>query len=155
MTPPPVYKSITPDELAQRYRGRPFGELILYHVERQSFQQVTEELFRAIEFLPHVLQRVRQNWIDLNNSYALQEEFWRSDCGDVLSSIVGRAKAFSENYGINADDDTLLNLFDIVVLAFAYTAHGDKRAKEFIQRSIGIEHTHSNIFHRLFSRIFR
>jgi hypothetical protein len=55
----------------------------------------------------------------------------------------------------NADDDMLLNLFDIVVFTFAYTAHGDKRAKEFIQRSIGIEQTHSSIFHRLFSRIFR
>ena len=142
MTPPPLYKSITPNELAQQYRGRPFGELILYHVSRQSLQHVTEELFRAIEFLPNELQRVRQNWIDFNNSYALREEFWKSDCGDVLLSIVGRAKAFSANHGINADDDTLLNLFDIVVLAFAYTAHGDKRAKKFIQRSIGIEQTH-------------
>ena len=134
-----------------------FGELILDHVNRKSLQQVTEELFRAIGFLPNELQQVRQNWIDLNNSYALREEFWKSDCGDVLLSIVGRAKAFSANHGINvnADDETLLDLFDIVVLTFAYTAHGDKRAKEFIQRSIGIEQTHSSIFHRLFSRIFR
>src|SRR5262245_10130698 len=157
MTPPPIYKSITPDELAQQYRGRPFGELILYHVNRESLQQVTEELFRVIEFLPIGLKRAKQNWIDLNNSYALREEFWKSDCGDVLLSIVDRAKAFSANHGINvnADDDTLLNLFDIVVLTFAYTAHSDKRAKEFIQRSMGIEQTHSSIFHRLFSRIFR
>jgi hypothetical protein len=154
MTPPPVYKSITPDELAQRYRGRPFGELILYHVNRESLQQVTEELFRAIESLPNVLRSARQNWIDLNNSYALREEFWKSDVGDVLLSIVNRAKAFSASHGINADDDTLLSLFDIVVLAFAYTAHSDKRAKEFIQRSIGIANTRSSIFHRLFSRFF-
>jgi hypothetical protein len=155
MTPPPLYKSITPDELAQRYRGRPFGELISYHVNRESLQQVTEELFRAIAFLPNELQRVRQNWIDLNNSYALREEFWKSDCGNVLLSIVGRAKAFSANHGINADDDMLLNLFDIVVFTFAYTAHSDKRAKEFIQRSVGIANTRTSIFQRLFSRIFR
>ena len=96
MTPPPLYKSITPYELAQQYRGRPFGELILYHVTRESLQQVTEELFRAIAFLPDELQRARQNWIDLNNSYALREEFWTSDCGDVLLSIVDRAKAFRQ-----------------------------------------------------------
>ena len=157
MTPPPIYKSITPDELAQQYRGRLFGELVLYHVNRESRQQVTETLFRAIGYLPNELQRVSQNWIDLNNSYAVREEFWKSDCGEVLLSIVGRAKAFSANHGINvnADDDTLLNLFDIVVFTFAYTAHGDKCAKEFIQRSIGIEQTHSSIFHRLFSGIFR
>jgi hypothetical protein len=155
MTPPPLYKSITPNELAQQYRGRPFGELILNHVTRESLQQVTEELFRVIEFLPNELQRVRQTWIDLNNSNALREEFWESDCGDVFLSIVGRARAFSASHGINADDDTLLNLFDIVVLAFAYTAHSDKRAKEFIQRSVGIANTHPSIFHRLFSRIFR
>jgi hypothetical protein len=155
MTPPPVYKSITPDELAQQYRGRPFGELILYHVNRESLQQVTEELFRAIEFLPNELQQVRQYWVDVNNPYALREEFWKSDCGDVLLSIVGRAETFSASHGINADDDTLLNLFDIVVLAFAYTAHSDNRAKEFVQRSVGIANTHSSIFHRLFSRIFR
>jgi hypothetical protein len=153
MTSPPIYKSITPNDLAQQYRGRPFGELILYHVTRESLQQVTEELFRAI--LPDELQRVRQNWIDLNNPYALREEFWKSDCGDVLLSIVGRAETFSASHGINADDDTLLNLFDIVVLAFAYTAHSDNRAKEFVQRSVGIANTHSSIFHRLFSRIFR
>ena len=110
MTPPRVYTPITPNELSQQYRSRPFGELILHHVERQSLQQVTEELFRTIEFLPNGLRRARQNWIDLNNSYALREEFWKSDCGDVLLSIVGRAKAFSASHGINADNDTLLNL---------------------------------------------
>jgi hypothetical protein len=146
MMPPRVYTPITPNELAQQYRGRLFGEVILHHVERQSLQQVTEELFRTIEFLPNGLRRARQNWIDLNNSYALRKEFWKSDCGDVLLSIVGRAKAFSASHGINADNDTLLNLFEIVVLAFAFTAHGDKRAKEFIQRSVGIANTHSRIF---------
>ena len=115
-----------------------FGELILDHVNRKSLQQVTEELFRAIGFLPDELQQVRQNWIDLNNSYALREEFWKSDCGDVLLSIVDRAKVFSVSHGVNADDDMLLNLFQIVVLTFAYTAHCEKRSKEFIEKSLGI-----------------
>jgi hypothetical protein len=125
MTPPPIYKPITPNDLAHQYHGRPYGELILHHVERQSLQQVEEGLLRTIEFLPNVLLRASQNWIDLNNSYALREEFWKSDCGDVLLSIVNRAKAFSASHGINADDDWLLNLFDIVVLTFAYTAHSE------------------------------
>ena len=44
----------------------------------------------------------------------------------------------SVSHGVNADDDTLLNLFQIVVLTFAYTAHCEKRSKEFIEKSLRI-----------------
>lgn len=122
----------------------------MHHVKTQSLRQTKAGLFSTIGFLPAELQRECENWIDLNNSYGLHEEFWRSDCGDVLLSITDRAKNFSSSHGISADDGTLLNLFQVVVLSFAYTAHSEKRSKEFIQRSIGIENV--SLFRRLFGR---
>src|SRR5262245_23120320 len=140
---------VSPDALAQQFRGKPFGELILHqNVKRQSLRQINKQLLRIIGFLPSELEE----WIDLNNKYGVRVEFWRSDCGDVLLSIVDRARVFSTSHGINADDDTLLNLFQIVVFSFADTAHREPRSKAFIQQSAGIKETYTS---RLFSRIFR
>ena len=128
--------TVSPVELAQGFHGRQFGELVLYHVKRGSLSQSTKAILDTNSFLPKELQQVSQEWIDINNQYALNEKFWQTDCGDVLLSITDRAKAFSAAHGINADNVTLLNLFQIVVLTFAYTAHCEPRSKAFIQKSI-------------------
>lgn len=44
-----------------------------------------------------------------------------------------RAKVFSVSHGVNADDDMLLNLFQIVVLTFAYTAHVKSALKNLLR----------------------
>lgn len=127
---------VSPNEMAQRLQGKPFGELILHHVKSQSLREIKEGLFSTIGFLPNALRLPSEHWIDLNNEYGLREEFWRSDCGDVLLSIVDRGKAFSASHGVNADDDALLNLFQIVVLSFAYAAHCEERSQQFIEKSL-------------------
>ena len=92
----------------------------------------------TILFLPKQLQEVSEEWIDINNQHAFNENFWQTDCGDVSSVIMERAKRFSSEYGVRADDNTVLNLFQIVVLNFAYTAHCEPSSKAFIQKSAGM-----------------
>jgi hypothetical protein len=125
-------------ELAQGFRGRRFGELVLYHVKRESLSQIVAALMHTISLLPQQLQRVSEEWIDTNNHLGLNEQFWQSDCGEVCLSILERAKQHSSRNGVQADNDTLLNLFQIVVLSFAYTAHREPSSKAFIQKAIGI-----------------
>jgi hypothetical protein len=136
--PPSEDWTVSIDELAQGFRGRRFGELVLYHVKRQSLSEITKGVMWTISLLPEPLQGLSEEWIDLNNQYGLNEEFWRSDCGDVCLSIIERAKQFSSTAGTKADRNTLLNLFQIVVLSFAYTAHREQSSKAFIQKAIGM-----------------
>jgi GYF domain 2 len=126
------------DEFEQQLRGRRFGELVLFHVKRHSLSHITRAVFDTIALLPERLQARSEAWIDINNPYALREEFWRSDCSEIFLSIVQRASHFSSRAGIKADADTLLNLFQVVVLSFAYTAHKEPSSKAFIQKAIGI-----------------
>ena len=129
---------VSVDEFAQGLRGRRFGELVLYHVKRCSASHVVNALMGTISLLPKQLQGPSEEWIDINNQYGLDEAFWRSDCGEVYLSIIERAKQFSSKIGTQADNNTLLNLFQIVVLNFAYTAYRDPSSKAFIQKAIGI-----------------
>jgi hypothetical protein len=129
--------SVSHDELAQGFRGRKFGELVLYHVKRQSVFEISKGVAGTVSLLPKELQGVSEQWIDLNNRYAPNEEFWRSDCGDIYLSIIERARQFASRTGTQADSNTLLNLFQIVVLSFAYTAHLEPSSKAFIQKAIG------------------
>lgn len=126
------------DELAQGFRGRRFGELILHHVKRQTFSNVTDGLNGTVGFLPPELQRATEEWIDVNNAYATSAAFWQSDCADVLLSIVEHGEKFAASRGVAADEDTLLNLFQIIALNFAYTLHSEPKSKAFVQKALGM-----------------
>jgi hypothetical protein len=126
------------DELAQRLRGKQFGELIFYHVKRQSLPKVREALMGTIEFLPPPLQQASEEWIDVNNVYGRSAQFWKTDCAEILLSTIERGRKFLASRGIANDDDVLLNLFQITVLNFAYTVHSEPQSKAFIQKSLGM-----------------
>jgi hypothetical protein len=87
--------TVSPVELAQGFHGRQFGELVLYHVKRGSLSQSTKAILDTNSFLPKELQQVSQEWIDINNQYALNEKFWQTDCGDPqpMQIISAQAKA--------------------------------------------------------------
>ncbi|MGE4254640.1 MAG: hypothetical protein AB7E84_05425 [Xanthobacteraceae bacterium] len=125
-------------ELVRDFRGRTFGELVLFHAKRQSSPQIMEALAETILLLPKGLQGEIEQWIDMNVSDGQWERFWRSDCGEVCLSILERARDHSLRNGAKPDDATLINLFQIVVLNFAYGARQHPSSKAFIQRAIGM-----------------
>jgi hypothetical protein len=129
---------VSVDEFVQGLRGKRFGELVLYHVKRYSLSHVANDLMGTILFLPKQLQGLSEEWINMNNQYGRDEGFWRSDCGEVCLSIIERAKQFSSKIGTQVDNNTLLNLFQIVLLTFAYTAHLEPSSKAFIRKAVGI-----------------
>jgi hypothetical protein len=129
---------VSVDELVQGLRGKRFGELVLHHVKIKSASQVMDALMHTISLLPKQLQGPSEEWIDINNQYGRDEAFWRSDCGEVRLSIIERAKQFLSKIGTQADNNTLLNLFQIVVLTLTYTAYREPSSKAFIQRAIGM-----------------
>ena len=129
---------VSVDDLVQGLRGKRFGELVLHHVKRKSLSHVIDALMQTIFLLPKQLQGSSEEWIDINNQYGRDEAFWQSDCGEVCLSIIERAKHFSTKFGVRVDNNTLFNLFQIIVLTFAYTAHREPSSKAFIQKAVGI-----------------
>src|SRR5437764_1122706 len=78
--------SVSVEQLAQGFHGRRFGELVLYHVKRESVLQIIAALMHTRSLLPKPLHGLCEEWIDMNNQYGLNETFWRSDCGEVCLS---------------------------------------------------------------------
>jgi hypothetical protein len=138
MTQPSEAWPVSARELAENFRGRRFGELVLYHLKRQSVAKIIEGLMGTISLLPKALQDASAEWIDLNNTYAVDVKFWQADCGDACISIMSRAEGFLRKHEQRSESDTLLNLFQIIVLNFAYAAHKEPSSKAFIQKALGM-----------------
>ena len=128
---------LSPEQLADQMRGRRFGELVLHHIKKQSDSQIVAALSHTVSFLPAPLQTASADWIDINNPDGINSSFWQMDCGDAVLLITKRAAEFASELGVRPDDDMLLNLFQIIVLNFAYTANSEPKSKAFIQKSLG------------------
>ena len=121
--------------LAAQYQGRRFGELVLKHMQEQSLEQTVSALEGAIDALAPEIQKRVTHLLDNANGLAHKREFWADDCGRVLRFIAtATAKELGE-VGFAASDDELIDVFNVIVLNFAYSAHRDPRMKKFITSS--------------------
>jgi hypothetical protein len=119
------------EELRQGFSGRKFGELIAHHLKRQSAQKRAAGLLGTVEFLPEIFLTSVESWIDRWNAVALRTpKLWYTDCATVFDKVTQDAATVLKEKGIQYDDETLFNMFQIVVLNFAYTADVEPQARK-------------------------
>lgn len=126
------------NSLSQQFTGRKFGELVLYHYNKQEFETIITALLGTIEELPESVIPHVDSWIDEINSFGAEPSFWKKDCGEVFIDICNRARQKLQSLSVCATEDQIFNMFNIIVLNFAYNAHKSPETKAFIQQSIGI-----------------
>lgn len=124
--------------LIQQMSGRRFGELVLYHVKRQSLPTTINAIQGLSSELPAAAKPLVERWIDHINPRALSESFWQQDCGDAYQSISKEAEVFLNQVGVEPSHDDLFNMFQIIVSSFAYTCHVEPGSKAFIQKALGM-----------------
>lgn len=125
-------------KLTQQFHGRKFGELVMHHYANQSATETMDALAGTTILLPKNLQNKIADWIDEVSFVGADPAFWKADCGEVFEQMTEFAISHFEEQGINISDDDAFNLFQIILLNFAYTAHNNPSSKAFIQKSIGI-----------------
>jgi hypothetical protein len=126
------------NSLSQQFTGRKFGELVLNHYKNQDLRRIVEALQGTIEELPESARPSVESWIDEIAPLGTDSSFWRRDCGEVFLEICEQARQKLSIYTVQVNDEQLLNMFNIIVLNFAYGAHKHQGTKSFIQKSIGI-----------------
>ena len=124
--------------LAEQFRGRRFGELILHHHKKQDLPTIIAALQGTLADLPDQARARSEQWIDEIAPLGAREEFWQRDCGEAFLDICQRARSFLEALGTRPTNDDLFNMFQIITLNFAYGAHQHPQSKAFIQKAIGI-----------------
>ena len=133
------------ESLATQFEGRKFGELVLHHMKKQSFEQIATAMQSTIEGLPSSIQKEIENLIDNANSLAYKKEFWADDCGQIFKFIVSATQKELQGKGVTPTEDNLFDVFNLIVVNFAYSAYKDPKMKKFIKASIG-----KGIFSRIF-----
>jgi len=133
-------------QLTDQFRGRRFGELVLHHVRKMALADTLAGLKGTSDQLPVDAVAELERWIDEIAPMGGREAFWQRDCGDVFQEVCERARRRLGALGVSGSDEDVFNMFQMIVLNFAYGAHRHPQSKAFIQKALGI-----GFFRRLFS----
>lgn len=112
------------------YKGKPFYQLIEHHLNMQSQDKRIQGLHGIMSMLPKEIQNPMVDFIDRWNAKAFDKNFWRMDTSNVLDDIINDANNFFPYASFRFDDETLFNIFNIVVLNYAYSAYDQPKMKE-------------------------
>lgn len=120
-------------QLEEQFRGTTFNHLIERHLQRQNDRERNASLTQTISQLPSTIQPLIMEWIDRWNSPAYDPSFWHEDTSKILIRITEDAKSFLRNNGCSIyNDELLFDMFNIVVMNFAYSASGQPTMRKFM-----------------------
>lgn len=126
-------KPINVGEFKTGLKGKPFYLLIQYHLKRQrKATKHKEAAIETIALLPEAAWNLCTGFIDRWNERAYDQSFWTRDSSEIFSEITEDARSMLSSVGITADDEALFNMFQIVVLTYAYTAADQPNMRKFI-----------------------
>ena len=124
-------------ELADQFAGRKFGELVLYHTDKQPVEGIVAAMQGTMEGLPAQARSEIEGLIDNANPLASKKEFWADDCGKITRFITSMVKKELREKGVWLSEEHVFDVFNIIVMNYAYAVHKDPRLKKFIEGSIG------------------
>jgi len=122
-------------QLKSGFTGRPYKELIKYHIRRQDSQQLAAGIVGTRQLFPQqILDRPElfDSFFDSWNARAYTPAFWAQDCGNVFTEIIEEARRLLSLSNLPTDDETLFNVFQMVTLNFAYAASLQPKMRKFI-----------------------
>jgi len=124
------------EALQKQFRGSRFGNLILHHRRENDLQTTIAAVQGVTEQLPPTARPLVESWIDEMCPNSRSEQFWQQDCGEAFARITTAAAAKLRAAGVEPTTDDLFNMFQIIVLNFAYVAHRSNRSKAFIEMAL-------------------
>lgn len=131
--------SINLTRLANQYRGRKFGDLVLHHCKEQTKDQVAYAMMGTANGLRLELSELIGDWIDYESKKGADPEYWNNDCGAALEAICKEAEIYFRLFHhVQLDEEEFFSIFNITVLNYSFAAHSELSTKAFIQKSIGI-----------------
>jgi len=125
-------QTVNLSKLKAGFEGRPFSQLIDHILNRQSQDQRIQSINETIAMPPEEARGLVEGFIDRWNLRAYDRAFWRTNTASVFDEITEGAKNILSDTGLAIDDDMLFNMFNIVVLSYAYSAYDQPKMREFM-----------------------
>ncbi len=125
-------KSVNLAELGSQYRGSRFYQLVEHHLRCQSQDQRTQGLQETVALLPEIARGLVEGFIDQCNARTHNRDFWQRDTASVFDEIINDARSVLRPVGLENNDEAAFNLFNIVVLNYAYSAYDQPKMREFM-----------------------
>lgn len=126
-------REVNIQDLKRGFKGKRFNLLIKAHLRKHKkadyYRQATLD---TIEMLPLPARRLAVDFIDKWNEQAYNKEFWCTDTSVVFTQIVEDARVLLSEAGAPTDDETLFNMFQIVVLSYVYSASDQPKMQKYI-----------------------
>ena len=82
--------------------------------------------------LPQEAKGLIEGFIDRWNLRGYDQAFWQMDTASVFDEITEDAKTVLSEKGLYTDDEMLFNMFNIIVLSYAYSAYDQPKMREFM-----------------------
>ncbi len=125
-------QTVNLSELRAGFEGRPFSQLIEHHLNRQTQDQRIQGINGTIARLPEEARGLVEGFIDRWNCRVYDPAFWQTDTASVFDEITEDAKNVLSDIGLAVCDDMLFNMFNIVVLSYAYSAYDQPKMRRFM-----------------------
>ena len=125
-------QSVNLSELRAGFKGKSFSQLIDHHLNRQSQDQRIQGINGTIAMLPEQARGLVEAFIDRWNLRAYDQVFWHTDTASVFDEITLDAKNVLSETGLQADDEMLFNMFNIIALSYAYSAYDQPKIRQFM-----------------------
>lgn len=124
--------SVNLTEMRTQFAGTHFSQLVQHHLRRQSQRERTQGVHATIVLLPEAARELAEGFIDRWNTRVYDQDFWQRDTADVFDEIIADARNVLRPHGLANDDEAAFNLFNIVVLSYAYSAYDQPKMREFL-----------------------
>lgn len=125
-------KPVNLSELRAGFAGRRFCQLVRHHLRRQSQDERSLAIRGTVAQLPESARDLAEEFIDRWNVRLYDRDFWQRDAADVLDEIIEDARSVLRPLGFSTNDEAPFNLFNIVVLSYAYNAFDQPNLREFM-----------------------
>jgi|LSQX01.1.fsa_nt_gb hypothetical protein len=123
-------------ELKVQFKGKRFCELISHHLSQQNQTNRIQGIQETVALLPEAARSLAEGFIDRWNTRAYDREFWQRDTAEVFEEIIENARGVLRPLGLAMDDEAAFNLFNVVILSYAYSAYDQPKMRKFM----GIAH---------------
>ena len=129
-----LISGISIDQMIVDLSGKEFRHLVQAHMRR--FRGTLPSVITAsVELMTSDEKAVAEKLIDEFNQQGYNQAFWRSDAGEVLSSVSRDLNdAF---FPTKAEPAGIFNVFQIITGNFAWLAHEQKSLRKFAGIRLG------------------
>ncbi len=126
-------KPVNLSELRTQFRSGRFCQLIQHHLDRQSQDERVRGIQGTVAMLPEAARLLAEGFIDRWNVRAYDKRFWQRDTTAVFDEIIDDARGVLRPLGLATDDEAAFNMFNIVVLSYAYSAYDQPKMRKFMR----------------------